>query len=134
MKNLARWVRGGARFMVAVGLLTAGFCSMAEAQGFRGGDGREIGGGGFPLPEESFRRMDRNQNNLIEPDEIPGFFRDMYARAGMDVSRPINLQEFTQASQRMREQFEQARSSGDFSQFRRPDSGGGSPSFGGGSS
>ena len=111
-----------------------GLGSSANGQGFRGGEGGRggFGGGGFPSPEDSFRRMDRNQNGLIEPDEIPGFFRDAYSRAGVDVSRPINLQEFTQASQKMREQFEQARSSGDFSQFRRPEGGGGPPSFGGG--
>lgn len=132
MKNHRFWVCGGTR-LVVLGLLIAGLCATANAQGFRGGDGRGFGGG-FPSPEESFRRMDRNQNGLIEPDEIPGFFRDMYSRAGVDVSRPINFQEFSQASQRMREQFEQARSSGDFSMFRRSDGGGGPPSFGGGPS
>ena len=124
----------GLCLFVLIGTLLVGFGDSANAQGFRGGgeSGRGGPGGGFPSPEESFRRMDRNQNGVIEPDEIPGFFKDMYSKAGIDVSRPINLQEFTQASQKMREQFEQARSSGDFSQFRRPDSSGGPPSLGGG--
>lgn len=130
MKIQVLWVRRGT---VALGLslLLGGFCATATAQGSRDG-GRGFGGGGFPSPEDSFRRMDRNQNGQIDPDEL-GFFRDMYARAGMDVSRPISQQEFIQSSQKIREQFEQARSSGDFSQFRRPDGGGGGPpSFGGG--
>lgn len=132
MKIQARWACKCFRLFVVFGLLWTGFGNSANAQGFRGGDGGRGFGGGFPSPEESFRRMDRNQNGLIEPDELPGFFRDMYARAGIDISRPIDLQQFTQASQKMREQFEQARASGDFSQFRRPDGGGGPPSFGGG--
>lgn len=132
MKIPALWVRGGTA-AVGLTLLFCGFSATATAQGFRGGDsGRSFGGGGFPSPEDSFRRMDRNQNGQIDPDEI-GFMRDMYSRAGIDVSRPISQQEFIQASQKIREQFEQARSSGDFSQFRRPDGGGGGPpSFGGG--
>ena len=104
------------------------FESIAEAQ--RGGFGGGPGGGGFggrmPTPEESFQRMDRNQNGLLDPDEIqtlPGFLKDMYARAGLDGSRAVNLQEFQGVSQKLREQFEQARSNGGF-QFRRPDGGG----------
>lgn len=130
MKIPALWVRGGTGLVLGLSLLLGGFCATATAQGSRDG-GRSFGGGGFPSPEDSFRRMDRNQNGQIDPDEL-GFFRDMYARAGMDVSRPISQQEFIQGSQKIREQFEQARSSGDFSQFRRPDGGGVPPSFGGG--
>lgn len=134
MKIPARWVRNGTGLVLGLGLLCGGFSATATAQGFRGGDsGRSFGGGGIPSPEDSFRRMDRNQNGQLDPDEI-GFMREMYSRAGIDVSRPISQQEFIQASQKIREQFEQARSSGDFSQFRRPDGGGGGPpSFGGGS-
>ena len=134
MKIQTRWACDGFCLFVLIGTLLVGFGDSANAQGFRGGGegGRGGPGGGLPSPEESFRRMDRNQNGVIEPDEIPGFFKDMYSKAGIDVSRPINLQEFTQASQKMREQFEQARSSGDFSQFRRPESSGGPPSLGGG--
>lgn len=127
--NLLRSCR---HYALVLTVLTTGLSNTLFAQGFRGGDGsRGFGAGGFtpPSPEESFRRMDRNQNGQIEPDEIPGFFREMYARAGIDVSRPISQQEFIQASGRVREQFERSRSSGDFSQFRRPDGGGGS--FGG---
>lgn len=133
MKIPAQWVRSGTGLVLGLGLLCGGFSATATAQGFRGGDrGGGFGGGGFPSPEDSFRRMDRNQNGQIDPDEI-GFMRDMYSRAGVDVSRPISQQEFIQVSQKIREQFEQARSSGDFSQFRRPDGGGGGPpSFGGG--
>lgn len=125
MKIAARSARSGTGLVLGLSLLFGGFCPPVSAQGFRGG-------GGFPSPEDSFRRMDRNQNGQIDPDEF-GFLRDIYARVGIDVSRPISQQEFIQASQKMREQFEQARSSGDFSQFRRPESGGGSPSPGGGS-
>ena len=106
-----------------------GFESVAHAQ--RGGGGP--GGGGFsgrmPTPEESFQRMDRNQNGLLDPDEIqqlPGFLKDMYARAGLDGSRAVNLQDFQGISQKLREQFEQGRASGQF-QFRRPEGGGGPP-------
>ncbi|MFM9965400.1 MAG: hypothetical protein ACKV2Q_29800 [Planctomycetaceae bacterium] len=109
------------RAILALGLL-AGLCSTATAQGFRGGGPP----GGFPSPEDSFRRMDRNQNGQIDPDEL-GFMRDMYSRAGLDVSRPISQQEFIQGSMKIREQFEQARASGDYSQFRRPESSSGSP-------
>lgn len=131
MQILVNRVRIGS--LLVVGLVLSGFSTTATAQGFRGGDsGRSSGGGGFPSPEDSFRRMDRNQNGLIEPDEVPSFLREMYSRAGVDVSRPISQQDFMQASQKMREQFEQARTSGDFSQFRRPEGSGSPPSFGGG--
>ena len=123
MKNHALKIRRGVRLAVACGLLMSGFAVSASAQGFRGGGdggGRGFGGGTPPSPEDMFKRMDRNQNGQLDPDEI-GFMRDMYSRAGIDVSRPISLQEFTQASTKIREQFEQARSSG-----------GGPPSFGGG--
>lgn len=120
--------------VLAVALICTlcGFESIAQAQrgGFGGGGS---GGGGFsgrmPTPEESFQRMDRNQNGLLDPDEIqtlPGFLKDMYARAGLDGSRAVNLQEFQGVSQKLREQFEQGRSSGGF-QSRRPDGGGGPP-------
>lgn len=138
MKVPAHWVRSGTGFVLGLSLLCGGLCGPVNAQGFRGGDrgggfgGGGFGGSGFPSPEDSFRRMDRNQNGQIDPDEI-GFMRDMYSRVGIDVSRPISQQEFIQASTKIREQFEQARSSGDFSQFRRPEGGGGGPpSFGGG--
>lgn len=124
-------IRRAFRTIIALTLL-AGSGTTVMAQGFRGGSGGPPGGGGFPSPEDSFRRMDRNQNGQIDPDEIPSFFRDMYTRAGMDVSRPISQQEFLQGSQKIREQFEQARSSGDFSQFRRPEGGGGPPGGSGG--
>ena len=102
------------------------FESVAQAQrgGFGGG-----GGGRMPTPEESFQRMDRNQNGLIDPDEIqqlPGFLKDMYARAGVDGSRAINLQEFQGVSQKLREQMEQGRANGGF-QFRGSEGGGGPP-------
>lgn len=116
-----------ALFVVFVAIVC--FQSVAHAQ--RGSFGG--GGGGFggrmPTPEESFQRMDRNQNGLLDPDEIqtlPGFLKDMYARAGLDGSRAVNLQEFQGASQKLREQFEQGRANGSF-QFRRPDGGGGPP-------
>lgn len=131
MQNHSRWVRGGSRLALGLGLLLSGLTLDAAAQGFRGSDGGRGFGGSPPSPEDMFRRMDRNQNGQIDPDEF-GFMRDFYSRSGIDVSRPMSLQDFTQASTKIREQFEQARSSGDFSQFRRPDSGGGPPSFGSG--
>ena len=144
MKNHALKIRRGVRLAVACGLLMSGFAVSASAQGFRGGGeggGRGFGGGGgfgggtAPSPEDMFKRMDRNQNGQLDPDEI-GFMRDMYSRAGIDVSRPISLQEFTQASTKIREQFEQARSSGggppSFGGGGPPSFGGGPPSFGGG--
>ena len=126
MHNRIHWTRGGMFFGLGLSLLLVGFSATATAQGFRGGG---FGGGGMPAPEEMFKRMDRNQNGQLDPDEI-GFMRDMYSRAGIDVSRPISLQEFVQVSQKIREQFEQSRSSGGG-----PPSfgGGGPPSFGGGS-
>ncbi|RLT01645.1 MAG: hypothetical protein DWI21_18345 [Planctomycetota bacterium] len=130
MKIQAQWVRSGTGFVLGLGLLCGGFSATATAQGFRGGDRSSgFGGGGFPSPEDSFRRMDRNQNGQIDPDEL-GFMRDMYSRAGMDVSRPISQQEFIQGSQKIREQFTQARPSGGGGT---PSFGGGPPSFGGGS-
>ncbi len=130
MKIATQWVRRGTGLALGLSLLCGGFCATVTAQGFRGGDrgGGGFGGGGFPSPEDSFRRMDRNQNGQIDPDEL-GFMRDMYARAGMDISRPISQQEFIQGSQKIREQFEQARSSGGGGI---PSFGGGTPSFGGG--
>ncbi len=124
---IRRFVRLGC-FTVMMIIAACGIESEAQAQrgGFGGGGG---GGRGMPTPEESFQRMDRNQNGLLDPDEIqqlPGFLKDMYARAGVDGSRALNLQEFQGASQKLREQFEQGRSSGQ-SQFRRPDGGGGGP-------
>lgn len=87
-----------------------------------------------PSPEESFRRMDQNGNGQIDPDEIqrlPSFIRDMYTRSGVDVSRPISQQQFMDISQKMREQFEQMRSSGGGFSFRSggPPGSGGPPSM-----
>ncbi len=109
-------------------VLTLALFSSAQAQR-RGGFGG--GGGGFPTPEESFQRMDRNQNGQIDPDELqqlPSFLRDGYTRAGLDLSRPISQKEFIESSQQMREQFERSRANGD-SPFR--SSGGGGSSRGG---
>ena len=148
MKNHSRWICSATRLVFGLSLLFGGVCTTASAQGFRGGDsgrgsgdsGRGSSGGGFSSsPEDSFRRLDRNQNGQIDPDEL-GFMRDIFARTGMDVSRPISQQAFIQGSQKLREQFEQARSSGSAPQMRistggsggPPSFGGGPPSFGGG--
>lgn len=119
-------LHSGVRIAIASALL-AGLCATATAQGVRGG------GGGFtpPSPEDSFRRMDTNQNGQLDPSEIqalPSFFRDMLSRQGIDGSRAVSLQEYVESSAKIREQFEKARSSGE---FRRPEGGGGPP--GGGS-
>lgn len=109
----------------------------AVAQGFRpGGDGGRFGGGFTPpSPEDSFRRMDTNQNGELDPEEIqalPGFLRDMMSRNGIDGSRPVSMRDYLENAQRMREQFERSRSSGESQfQFRRPDGDGGGSPFGG---
>ena len=131
MPRPAFGTRFGFRTALVFGLL-AGLCATATAQGFRGGGDRGggFGGGVTPSPEDSFRRLDRNQNGQIDPDEL-GFMRDIFSRAGMDVSRPISQQAFVQGSQQLRQQFEQARTSGESLQMRRPEGGGGPPSGGG---
>ena len=48
------------RTFLIVAFSACGFGLTAQAQGFRGGPP--------PSPEESFRRMDRNQNGQIDPD------------------------------------------------------------------
>ena len=84
-----------------------------------------------PSPEESFKRMDQNGNGQIDPDEfqrLPSFFRDMYARQGIDISRPLSQQQFMESSQKMREQFEQMRNSGGGFSSRRSGGDSGPPS------
>jgi Ca2+-binding EF-hand superfamily protein len=105
-------------------ILMLASAASAMAQG-RGGFG-----GGIPSAEESFRRLDLDQNGQIDPSEfqqVDGTRRGFLTQMGFDGSRPISLREYTEK----RDQFFQ---SNNFSQFRRPDGGGGGgpPSFGGG--
>ena len=106
-------------------ILLAGICAPAMAQGFRGGGGTP--GGGMPSAEESFRRIDTNGDGVIDGGElqqVDGFRRQFLTQMGIDGSRPVSLREYT-------EKREQAMRSFDPQQFRRPDSGGGSPGGGG---
>ena len=81
----------------------------------------------MPSPEESFRRIDTNGDGVIdggEVQQVDGFRRQFLTQMGVDGSRPVSLREYT-------EKREQAMRSFDPQQFRRPDSGGGSPGGGG---
>lgn len=114
-------LRGGMRVTLALVLL-AGASASVMAQGRSG----------FPSAEESFRRIDLDQNGQIDASElqqVDSTRRGFLTQMGIDGSRPISLREYSEK----REQFFQ---SGNFSQFRRPDGGGsgGPPNFGGGGS
>lgn len=112
------------RTFLALSLLAAA-CTTAMAQGFRGGG--SPGGGGMPSPEESFRRIDTNGDGVIDSGEVQqvdGFRKQFLTQLGIDGSRPVGLREYT-------EKREQAMRNFDPQQFRRPDSGGGSPGGGG---
>jgi len=63
--------------------------------GFGGGPGG-FGSGGFGGDRGEFmRRMDRNGNGQIEPDEVPDFMRGRFEanlrEAGLDPRRPVSL-------------------------------------------
>jgi hypothetical protein len=74
----------------------------------RGGRG---GRGGFD-PAEMVRRMDRNQDGVIQPDEIDERARQfMASRMGIDFSRPVRVEEIAgRIQQRMQERREAGRS------------------------
>lgn len=122
MNRRALGIRCAIRTVFALGLL-AGVSATTMAQGFRGGGPP----GGISSPEESFRRIDTNGDGVIDAGEVQqvdGFRRQFLTQMGIDGSRPVSLREYT-------EKREQAMRSFDPQQFRRPDSGGGSPGGGG---
>ncbi len=76
--------------------------------GFPGGPGGP--GGGFPGggPGSFLSRLDRNGNNMLDPDEIDGRMRSMVERmageARIDLSRPIPLDTLTRSFERLRDE------------------------------
>ena len=83
-----------------------------ERGGFRG-----RGGGGPPGgfdPTFILRRMDRNGNGRLDPDEIDGRARFMIERfaPGVDTSKPISIDEMRKKIQEAREQRDRERRSG----------------------
>jgi Ca2+-binding EF-hand superfamily protein len=96
-------------------LLVAGTLTVASyAWGqFRGGDDGDRGRGGDSFrgrggfdPSEFYKRMDRNGNGVIEPDELSersrGFLSDTARRAGLDLNQPIPLDKLIAASAQAR--------------------------------
>lgn len=76
-----------------------------------GGFGSPGGGFGPPgafNPADMLRRLDENNNGMIDPDESGGrarFFLDRMVRdvPGIDLSRPVSIDRLSQAIQRARE-------------------------------
>lgn len=77
---------------------------LAQRGGFGGGG---FGGGGFgggqPSPESFFRMMDRDGSGEIDPDEWFPQLRERIEDMGIDTSEPVNLEEYIEISNRMRE-------------------------------
>jgi len=70
-----------------------------------GRDGRRRSGG--PSPERIIGYMDRNQNGVLEPDELsrmPSSFREGLQKAGVDLSRPVPTDKLKQLMPRMMEE------------------------------
>jgi hypothetical protein len=79
------------------------------------------GPGGFPSPEESFRRLDRNGNKRIDPDEwesLPPPFRRAF-ESHADLSRPMELGPFLEASAALRKEMTRRFSGGERDDSRR---------------
>jgi Ca2+-binding EF-hand superfamily protein len=80
-----------------------------SSSGFRGSSGGDRGGmpgGGFN-PADMLKRFDRNNNNMIDPDEAEGparFFLERLAQNNpkIDLKRPVPLDVLTQEMDRMR--------------------------------
>src|SRR6185503_8803608 len=82
--------------------------------GFPGGDrggfpGGGFSGGGFPgfNPADMLRRLDENNNGLIDPSESEGRARYMLERIardvpGLDLSRPIPIDKLSRAIEQAR--------------------------------
>jgi hypothetical protein len=82
--------------------LIAGIGSVVRAQ--EPGRG---GAGGFPSPDESFRRLDQNGNDLIDPDEwetLPPPVRRAFENHA-DLSRPMKRGTFLEASSALRKEW-----------------------------
>jgi Ca2+-binding EF-hand superfamily protein len=93
--DLSQWV-------LALVIVAGGSAAVWAQESGRSG----FGGGGFPSTEESFRRMDRNGNDTIDPEEwetIPAPIRRAYEDFA-DLSRPMDYDDFVEVSQKMREQ------------------------------
>jgi Ca2+-binding EF-hand superfamily protein len=90
-------------FLLLAGAITALFLNN---QTF--GQERRFGRGGFqmPTPEESFSRFDSNGDGRLDPDEISSsrFLPRMLGDA--DLSRGLSRDEFIEAMQRARQNFE----------------------------
>lgn len=116
--------------MVLAIVIVAGGAATALAQGFGGGGF----GGGVPTTEESFRRMDRNGNDTIDPEEweiLPAPIRRAYEDLA-DLSRPMEYDDFAELSQRMREQMMSRFGGGRGMDFGRGEFGRGDRARGGG--
>jgi Ca2+-binding EF-hand superfamily protein len=95
-QNLSR------KLMLTLVIVGVGSASVhAQGESRSGSPGR-----GFPSAEETFRRMDRNGNNAIDPEEwetLPAPIRRAYEDLA-DLSRPMEYDDFVDLAQRMREQ------------------------------
>jgi hypothetical protein len=108
------------QLVIAV-LVAIGGAGAAQAQGPGGGGPF---GGRIPSPEESFRSMDRNDNDQIDPEEwdaLPPFVRGIWEREGVDLNSPLSYDDFIDRSRAM---LERMQSGGGFR--------GGPPGMGGG--
>jgi hypothetical protein len=65
------------------------------------------GAAGFPSPDESFRRLDRNGNDLIDPEEwgtLPPLIRRAFENQA-DLSRPMERETFLETSTALRKEW-----------------------------
>jgi len=68
-----------------------------------GGPGGGFGGGGFGGgPMNFMARLDTNGNGMLDPEESQGRARMFLERTGLDLSRPIPLDQVTRAFEGMR--------------------------------
>jgi hypothetical protein len=84
--------------LLAITLLTAFVVDDAAAQGRRGRGGRR---GQFD-PVELLKRLDKNDNGQIEPDEVTsdrarGFIDQAATRAGLDPKQPLSVEKLSSA-------------------------------------
>jgi hypothetical protein len=91
-----RWVLTG---LLATSVTA--WCNSAQAQGRRG----------FPSPEESFQRLDKDGDGMLSESELTAFppLAGYLREKGIDTSRGMRLAEFSQVSEewgrQMRERF-----------------------------
>ena len=85
-------VRRNCLFVLPVFLIA--LTTSLDAQPGRGGRGGPPGRGGFD-PTEMLRRMDTNNNGMLDPDEVSdrakGFISRMTEGRGVDMNRPISI-------------------------------------------